>query len=247
MAQPIGQFGLQAAKHYQQVAPAKRHATEVRYTPDFNQSEASADLFQYARHFAQNPDAFTPAEIEAASGLNLSELPKRETLTRLWDTDGNGSVDLKEAFVGLAHLDFADGAADGRITNAGRTAVEDFYLGYRAVRQLKASPLFKQQSRFIEQVAAGKVFNGPQAGTTYPGALPPNTSVNALGAIEQQLTEAGQLDGNGLAETFRQQQAQLLEETAATFHQIYQGELRQVASAVAVTRRHQSFMQNFSQ
>jgi hypothetical protein len=124
----VGQFGQKAALTYQALKPMYHASTPVQYTPDIQAKGASHDLFAYAQTFAQNPNDFTTQEIKAASGLDLHQLAKPDTLKTLWDTDKNGKVDLKEAFVGLAHLDSADGAFDGKITQEGRQEIARLFF-----------------------------------------------------------------------------------------------------------------------
>jgi hypothetical protein len=124
----VGQAGQKAALAYQGLQPMYKASTPVQYTPNIQAKGASHDLFAYAHTFAKNPNDFTTEEIKAASGLNLAQLAKPERIKALWDTDQNGKVDLKEAFVGLAHLDSSDGAFDGKITQEGRQEIARLFF-----------------------------------------------------------------------------------------------------------------------
>jgi hypothetical protein len=119
-----GRYGQQAAARFKAVLPQNRHAVPIQYTP--NIQAGSADLFAYCDSFKKNKDVdvFTATDIEEASGLDVSKLPPDQSIEKLWDLDGNGHVDSKEMFTGMAHLDWADGEFDGKITEAGRNALE---------------------------------------------------------------------------------------------------------------------------
>ncbi len=129
-----GEFGLNAARAYQALPQARRHSETVQYAPTPQQS--AFNLFQYVRAFDQDGQpGYSASEIATMSGLDLSGLKDPARIEKLWDRNGDGRVDDQEAFTGMAMLDLADGQFDGRITEAGRTATEDYSLGYSARRQ----------------------------------------------------------------------------------------------------------------
>lgn len=152
----VGHFGQKAALNYQALQPIYKSSTTLQYTPDINAKGASHDLFAYAQTFAKNPNDFATEEIKAASGLDVHQLSKPDTLKTLWDTDKNGKVDLKEAFVGLAHLDSADGAFDGKITQEGRQEIARLFFD-EGVKQ-RIMSLDHQQGK-ITQRSSGEGLN----------------------------------------------------------------------------------------
>jgi hypothetical protein len=226
----VGPFGQKAALTYQALKPMYHASTPVQYTPDIQAKGASHDLFAYAQTFAQNPNDFTTQEIKAASGLDLHQLAKPDTLKTLWDTDKNGKVDLKEAFVGLAHLDSADGAFDGKITQEGRQEIARLFFEEGVKQRIKPFDYHRQAVGLTGSAERLKDLGLEIANATQQAALPTdllNESVDPY--LKLLANQTGQLALMTYPLHVQQQ--------IATAQEGYRQILSQVGQALDVTER----------
>lgn len=124
----IGQYGYQQGQAYSQKSALQKQNDALQYSQKTNGS--SKDLFSYLLVFDSDKNGqYSDSEIKNATGLTT-----QLDLSDIWDTDENGLVDIKEAYIGMSHLAQADGEYNTTITKAGRDAVTEMNdLEYRSI------------------------------------------------------------------------------------------------------------------
>jgi hypothetical protein len=231
-------YGQAAAQNYKAVPAGMKHATPVQYTPDFQRPSASNDLFSYAASFDENHDGkFDANEIQNASGLNLGKLASPQQIERLWDRAAKGYVDLKDMFVGLGQLDWADGAVDGKITEQGRNSVENNF--FAAPR----SPGWNNPNLYNEYIPANATFEDP---TKFLEGRRANNPLAAgfSDSFVQAAASLQPLAGQNIRDTFNRDHQALLAKQDAEAQIRYQQQLNTVANAVDVQNRYNNFLGN---